>query len=139
VLHHDSDATEDEIGMGNSSSEESVVVSDDESEYDISNPSNDDDLDVGQFVIVKFEMSHSARYYVGKVLNCGDEAVESSYEISCLRRNRKCLGEFVFPQVEDICHVNRGQIVTKLGDPKLGRRGGFIFGDDIKKLKLNLE
>lgn len=98
------------------------------------------DLAVGQFIVVKFDVGLGSKYYVGKLVNCDiNECEESPFQVSFLRQSKRVCGQFVYPQADDISDISPAQIIAKLAEPSIGRRGQLSFGIQLTNLDIRVE
>lgn len=79
---------------------------------------------VNDFVVVKFYGKKSVKHYVALVLSANDTGFTVKYL-------RKSVGrKFVFPQVDDVAHVDTDDIIHVLECPLKSKRG-YSFGKSI--------
>lgn len=110
-----------EVSEGSTSEQESVVEDiDDSEEIALEN------LSVNDFIEVQFEAKVN-KYFVGQIKEIGEDI-----EVKFLRPNRKKKNCFVFPAVDDTSAINLGQIIKKLPNPNILRRGGYEFPIKMK-------
>ena len=125
--------------------DENIPLTNDSSEYEsdtelteqISEP-DIDNLDTGDFVLVRFVTKKLNIIYAGQIVDKSRDVDtnDTLFEVKFLRREKPSAFSFVFPQVEDISEVTLEQIVGKL--PMPATQGGtarvarhFIFGVDF--------
>lgn len=94
------------------SSSDSDIGMQDDNEDNVLSLLDDDKINIGDFLLIKFPTKKRIRYYIGQVLNV-EEA--DTYEIKFLRK--KGSFGFVFPQVDDISTIMRFDVVAKLPKP----------------------
>ena len=101
-----------------SSSSENDSFPDDNSSDDISDECNDieefddENLDKGDFVLVRFPLKTKMIHYIGQILSINNETLEVKF----LRR-KGLSNTFKFPDVEDISNVDKDDILSKLSTP----------------------
>lgn len=101
------------------------------SERDEENPYKIEDLinqlpsvSVNSFVVVKFSTNKNVKHYIGVILSIE----QGEIEIKFLRKSGQ---KFVFPPNDDICMVEREDIISIMQQPNLNNRGQYVFPDDL--------
>lgn len=88
-------------------------------------------VNVNDFVITMIVgKKKTIHYYVGMV----KKKFNDEYLISFLKKSTSNL--FVFPEKEDVSHVERCEIVTVLNPPNINNRGQYYF-DDLKNYNIS--
>lgn len=89
---------------------------------------NVDDLtNIGQFVLVEFEIGSKKKYYVGNIL----DIIDKSYDCSFMRQTKhNGRISYVFPDVEDTSLVDPQQICKILSQPTI-KRGHYYFTEVV--------
>lgn len=106
---------------------DSTISNIDASEGEADHADIDNNISVNDFCLVKFATKKQIKYYVGKILSerSGD------FEIKFLRCKNKRLGQFRWPDVEEVCVIPESDIERKLPFPQ-ERRGIFTFHVDFE-------
>lgn len=123
----DSSSDSDELELNDSSGDETFEPEMPEEDFDHSV----ENLEPGDFVLVKFQVKSSLVHYVGRVEN---KICSSEYEINFLRSKGK---GFVFPNVSDISSVAKEDIVLKLSRPSKSGGNDRIFSVFMFDVNLN--
>ena len=103
--------------MDHSLSELAAQPADDDIEGDVEN------VKQGDFLLVKYQLHKSSKYYVGEVI----KPVKDGYSMKFMRRQKGSERRFIFPTVEDEDHIAQSQVEMKLKHPEI-RRGIHDFG-----------
>lgn len=108
--------------------------------YSTGDESDDEDetSNVGpnEYVVVKFDGKKTIYHYVGLVTK---EEENDELLVKFLKRSAGTF--FVFPEIEDLCPVQRSDVVAKLEQPLVNNRqqykaGKFSLSDSLTKLLL---
>ncbi|KAF5278025.1 hypothetical protein FQR65_LT15826 [Abscondita terminalis] len=75
---------------------------------------DDDQLNVGDYIVVKFPTKRTVIHFVGQITTIYND---TEMEVNFLRKKKTENGTFVFPDVQDISLVLRGDVVFKLPKP----------------------
>lgn len=95
-----------------------------ESENEDPNPEiNKKDITYDDWVLVQYRVPKGFKHFVGQVQDV-DNDIANCFQIKFLRR---CKEHFVWPQTDDIDVVLLKDIVTRLPNPVLTRRGALRF------------
>lgn len=113
----DQDNLEDETTYGNTAAEnlDENEVNSSQNETQEVQLSKDNEIREGSFVLVAFPLQGKAqkfRNFVGEVLNVREGGC--SYECKFLRNLRMSKVNFTYPDVEDVCVVEKNQIIQRL-------------------------
>jgi len=86
----------------------------------------------GKYIVAQFDIGKTVKHYIGKVLETEDDDMEVSF-----LRQSKLPNNFRFPEAEDVCAIDKSQVVVVLSDPSPGRRGLLSFGGLDKIVSLH--
>ena len=79
------------------------------------------------FILIRFPGKKTDKFYAGVVKNTLPE--DDGYEVKYLGKSKGAY--FVFPDVDDIGFVDKGDIEKKLSLEKIDKRGHHYFGSTI--------
>lgn len=85
-------------------------------------------LDINKWVVVKYSLKKSLRYYVGLVQK---KVNDSLWEVKFVRRRESM---FVWPEVEDLDTVTASCVEKILPDPKINKRGMIHFDFNFQNI-----
>ena len=86
------------------------------------------DITVGNFVLVRFEMNRcSTKTYLGQCT----ETDRNELQVSFLRNRNNAHTIFAFPNVTDLCWVDKKHVVTVLTTPSLVNRERYTFEQSL--------
>lgn len=98
---------------------------------------DDEMIHVEDYLLVKFPLKSSIKYYVGKVIQVLNV---NEYQIKFLRRKSQGY-HFIYPVIDDIATIDRCDIVAKLPVPnsaKTARTSSLLsFNVDISMYNVN--
>lgn len=129
--HRDSTDSESEAEIRYADSDESVGL---EQEEDFSDDQEEDEnkisetLDIDKWVIVKYTLKKSLRYYVGLVQK---KLTNDHWEVKFVRRREKA---FIWPDVDDVDTVTSSSVVKILPNPNITNRGILHFDFNWKNI-----
>lgn len=108
----DPSSSDSDVSMeiGHTSDDTDFLINSDEELQSLPKLHIDTKFNVGDFVLVKFHSKLASCYYIGQIIKSLEEL---EFEVKFLRRKDKS-NTFVFPIVEDVSNVNRGDIVAFL-------------------------
>ena len=106
VLHDESSSEEENIAL-DSESDDSITEGPVIKEVTVEN------LSIGTYVLVEYQMAKSIKFYVGSIISIAGEY----YEVDFLRPSQKMTNKFVKPINRDIDQVTFGQIKAVLPEP----------------------
>lgn len=106
----DSDSSENELLKLSDDDDDKVSDEGGVEEFDIPKPEH---INIGDFVLVKFEKKKSVVYYVAKIIS---KYSLTEYQVLYLRKNSRSY-IFVFPDVEDQASVDFKDVVLHLPKP----------------------
>ena len=89
---------------------------------------NNADINVGNFVLVRFETNWcSTKTYLGQCI----EIDEKELQVSFFRSKNNAHMIFAFPNVTDLCWVDKENVLTVLPTPSIDTRDRYIFQKSI--------
>ena len=90
-------------------------------------------IELGKYYIVKYSVAGKDVLYIGK---CIEDDDPESPRFLFMRKSEKVKNKFVRPVVPDESDVDGEEVIRRLNDPVLCRRGGCLFNDIDVGLKL---
>lgn len=84
---------------------------------------DDQVIEIDNFVMVQFPTKSTVVYYIGRIL---EEIGHQEFKIKFLRKKFN-KNKFYYPEVDDIAEVNRIDIITILPDPVLKNKFDVNF------------
>lgn len=98
-----------------------------------------DEIEKDSYVVVQFSTKKTLKYFIGKVTETKDDdqySLEESYIVKFMRKAVNTSLGYIFPEVDDVSVVNIMDIKAVLSTPTVGRRGNFLFKENLKMFNL---
>ncbi|XP_034828899.1 uncharacterized protein [Maniola hyperantus] len=133
----DSDSSLDEVVM-TSDSEDIEMPSESEEEVINEEPVNPEHINIGDFLLIKFEKKKTVIHYVAKVVF---KYNVTEYEVSYLRKKTGSY-KFIFPIVEDKASVDVRDVVLQLPKPTFSKgtsRTSSLYSFSVGLTRYNIQ
>lgn len=121
-------------------SEMSITLSEDDIDFEDSSQEDDalndnnTNINLHDYVLVKFPTKKSVIYYVGQIIK---EEIDHECEVSFLRCKNKTDSRFFRPTISDTSSVQIDDIIKKLPPPKSIKRGFITFDVNFDAYNIN--
>lgn len=133
----DSDSSQDEVVM-TSDSEDIEMPSESEEEVINQEPVNPEHINIGDFLLIKFEKKKTVIHYVAKVVF---KYNVTEYEVLYLRKKAGS-SKFIFPIVEDKASVDVRDVVLQLPKPTFSKgtsRTSSLYSFSVGLTRYNIQ
>ncbi|KAL3289622.1 hypothetical protein HHI36_023032 [Cryptolaemus montrouzieri] len=133
----DSDSSQDEVVM-TSDSEDIEMPSESEEEVINEEPVNPEHINIGDFLLIKFEKKKTVIHYIAKVVF---KYSVTEYEVLYLRKKAGS-SKFIFPIVEDKASVDVRDVVLQLPKPTFSKgtsRTSSLYSFSVGLTRYNVQ